>query len=295
MDYIFFTDADLQFDISELQNLLIHVADNPVVIGYRAPRRDPLMRLFNAWGWNRLNRMLFGLKVRDIDCAFKIFKRNIVQRLELRSKGNMIGAETLIRLANMGVKFKEVPVSHLPRTAGSQTGAKPSAIVRALGEMIRLYRGDLGPVTDKMTLTFILVGAINTAIDIVAYILLTRTNQFFFEHLVLAKLLSFMLGLVSSLVLHRLWTFSIRERPNIVEALRFYSIFPAALVLNVAMMGLFIEIGIYDLLSLFLTTAVTFAFNFTLANLWIHHERSADIYRKVRKQSMVHNAFTQSQ
>src|SRR6185437_8966061 len=118
LDYIFFTDADLQFDIIELQNLLVHLDEYPVVIGYRAPRQDPYMRLLNARVWNLLNRVLFGLKVRDIDCAFKIFKRSEVQPLRLRSKGAMISAETLIRLKRRHVPIKEVPVSHLPRVAG---------------------------------------------------------------------------------------------------------------------------------------------------------------------------------
>ena len=145
LDYIFFTDADLQFDIIELQNLLVHADSYPVVIGYRAPRQDPAMRLLNARVWNFLNRTLFGLKVRDIDCAFKIFKRTEVQSLTLRSKGAMISAEILIRLSRRKVAIKEVPVSHLPRVAGSPTGAKPAVIARAFGEMVRLYRGELGP------------------------------------------------------------------------------------------------------------------------------------------------------
>src|SRR4029077_5194980 len=125
MDYVFFTDADLQFDILELQNLLVHVSQYPVVIGYRAPRKDPFMRLLNARGWKLLNRLPFGLKVRDIDCAFKLFKRSELQCLRLRSQGAMISAETLIRPSRKKVAIKEVPVSHLPRVAGSPTGAKP--------------------------------------------------------------------------------------------------------------------------------------------------------------------------
>jgi glycosyltransferase involved in cell wall biosynthesis len=114
MDYVFFTDADLQFDIIELQNLLVHLHDYEVVVGYRAPRRDPWMRLLNARGWNMLNRVFFGLHARDIDCAFKIFKRSLIQHLELKSEGAMINAEILIKLKRDGVLIKEVPVSHLP-------------------------------------------------------------------------------------------------------------------------------------------------------------------------------------
>jgi glycosyltransferase involved in cell wall biosynthesis len=118
MQYVFFTDADLQFDIIELQNLLIHIPHYEVVIGYRAPRQDPALRLLNARGWNLLNRALFGLRVRDIDCAFKIFKRTLVRICILQSQGAMINAEILVKLKREGVRMKEVPVSHMPRTAG---------------------------------------------------------------------------------------------------------------------------------------------------------------------------------
>ncbi|MCK4830865.1 glycosyltransferase family 2 protein, partial [bacterium] len=76
-EYLFFTDSDLQFDLNEINRLLPHVPEYDAVIGYRIKRKDPFMRLLNAWGWNLLNRLLFGLKVRDIDCAFKLFKRKI--------------------------------------------------------------------------------------------------------------------------------------------------------------------------------------------------------------------------
>ena len=144
MDYIFFTDADLQFDIVEIQNLIIHLQKYPVVIGYRSPRQDPLMRLLNAKAWNFLNRMFFQLKARDIDCAFKIFRRDVIQPIELKANGAMMLAEILIRLQRSHVAIKEVPVSHFPRVAGSPTGAKLSVILRAFREMARLFWGDLG-------------------------------------------------------------------------------------------------------------------------------------------------------
>src|SRR6478609_1684206 len=98
--------------------------------------------------------MLFGLKIRDIDCAFKVFRRDLVQNLTLRSRGAMLSAEILIRLSRSGVTIKEVPVSHLPRVAGSPTGAKPSVILRALREMIELYWGELGNVSNKEVFKF---------------------------------------------------------------------------------------------------------------------------------------------
>jgi putative flippase GtrA len=269
MDYIFFTDADLQFDIIELQNLLVHLRDYDVVVGYRAPRRDPFMRLLNARGWNILNRLFFGLHVHDIDCAFKIFKRSLIQNLELRSEGAMINAEILVRLKRDGVAIKEVPVSHLPRRAGSPTGAKPSVIFRAFREMVTLYGGELGTVTHKQALRFAAVGVLNTSLDAVAYLMLTRTTLLFAEHLVTAKFLSFMVGTVSSLILNRAWTFGIRGALTWGEVIRFYATVSLSLVVNVVAMQVLLNMGVYDLVALVLTTGLTFLTNFTLSRSWV--------------------------
>jgi glycosyltransferase involved in cell wall biosynthesis len=139
-DYIFFTDADLQFDLRELKLLLAHVPNYDVVLGYRAKRQDPFFRMANAYGWHVLNRTVFGLKVHDIDCAFKLIKRDRVKDIAITSQGAMVSAELLILLQRQGVTFKEVPVSHHPRRSGSATGAKPAVIARAFGELIQFYR-----------------------------------------------------------------------------------------------------------------------------------------------------------
>ncbi len=274
-DYVFFTDADLQFDIKELQNLLVHLDTHPVVIGYRAPRRDSAMRLFNAWGWNKLNRLLFGLRIRDIDCAFKLFRRSELQKIKLKSKGAMISAETLIRLTRRNVAVKEVPVSHLPRTAGSPTGAKPSVILRAFQEMIELYRGELGGATQKEALRFMSVGVINTLLDAAIYIMLTRGMEFFAVHLTVAKFVSFLGGTLSSLLLNRSWTFGIRTPLTTGEVVRFYTTTSAAIVVNVLVMNALVGAGMYDLLALAVTTVFTFAVNFTLSKFWVFRQKDA--------------------
>ena len=142
-DYIFFSDADLQFNLAELSKLVEHIPEYGAVLGYRAERKDPYMRLINAKCWNMLNRALFGLQVKDIDCAFKLFKTTLLKPLPIYSRGAMMSAEMLIHLQRQGVVFKEVPVTHLPRVAGSPTGAKPSVIFRALREMLSAYNRGL--------------------------------------------------------------------------------------------------------------------------------------------------------
>ncbi|MFC1656885.1 glycosyltransferase family 2 protein [Patescibacteria group bacterium] len=143
-DLIFFTDADLQFDLKEITKLLKFIDRYDVVIGYRNPRRDPFMRLVNAWGWKWLNQILFGLKVRDIDCAFKLFTKQAIKSINIKSSGAMISVEFLIKLENKGYRFKEVPVKHSPRKAGSPTGAKPKVIFKAFKELWLFYKRTKG-------------------------------------------------------------------------------------------------------------------------------------------------------
>lgn len=138
-DLIFFTDCDLQFDLEEMEKLLEHIDEHDAVIGFRNPRRDPMMRIINAWGWKVLNRLLFGLKVKDIDCAFKLFRREAIEDIEIKSNGAMVSAEFLIKMKDKGAKIKEVPVSHYPRKKGSQSGAKLNVVLKAFKELIKFY------------------------------------------------------------------------------------------------------------------------------------------------------------
>ena len=143
-DYIFFTDADLQFDLTEIDRMLPYVPDYDAVIGYRINRQDSFVRLLNAWAWNRLNRFLFGLRVKDMNCAFKLFKREIFDNIFVNSRGAMISAEMLVRIFRNGYRVIEVGVSHRPRIAGFSTGSKPSVIIRAFLELARTYRETWG-------------------------------------------------------------------------------------------------------------------------------------------------------
>jgi hypothetical protein len=93
----------------------------------------------NAKGWNLLVRALFGLKVRDIDCAFKVFRRQIFDRIGIDTVGAMVNTEILSRALRSGFTLKEVPVRHFPRQFGEQTGAKPRVILKAFAELFKMY------------------------------------------------------------------------------------------------------------------------------------------------------------
>ena len=139
-ELVFFSDSDLQFDLAEIEHLLAHTRDFDIVAGYRFPRRDPWHRIAIARVWGALVRMLFGLQVRDIDCAFKIFHRRVIEKIPLASVGAFINTELLVRARAAGFRIQEVPVSHRRRQHGSQTGARPRVLVRAALELGSLYR-----------------------------------------------------------------------------------------------------------------------------------------------------------
>ena len=147
LDFVFFTDADNQFDMDELPLLLTWADEADVVAGYRKQRCDPLMRRMNAWAWNRLVRLLFYVPVRDIDCAFKLFRRSALAGVRIESGGAMINTEIMVKLSRAGRTVVEVGVTHHPRTAGDAHGANPRVILRAFREVTRMYPSltDLAP------------------------------------------------------------------------------------------------------------------------------------------------------
>jgi len=146
-DWIFYTDADRQFVLSELVKFVPLMEQADLIAGYRAPRRDPFLRVFYGKGWSMLCTLLFGYTVRDVDCAFKLFRREIIQELGSRiaSRGATFSIEWLVRAKRAGYRFVELPVTHRPRVAGSQTGANMEVILRAFRELIQfrvqLWRG----------------------------------------------------------------------------------------------------------------------------------------------------------
>jgi glycosyltransferase involved in cell wall biosynthesis len=138
-DFVFFTDADNQFDMNDFELLVAWADRADVVAGYRKVRRDTFMRQVNAWGWNRLVRMLFYVPVRDIDCAFKLIRREALEQIDIESRGAMINTEIMVKLARNGCLIIEVGVNHFPRTAGAPQGAKLRVIARALREVKKMY------------------------------------------------------------------------------------------------------------------------------------------------------------
>ena len=139
MPYVLLTDADLQFDLAELEDLVPRLEEADVVVGYRLRREDPPARRAAAAGWNWLVRLLYGLPFRDVDCAFKLFPRELLQELPLGSSGAVFSTELLVRALEAGAVVTEVPVHHYPRISGKPTGGNPRVVVRAFRELAHLH------------------------------------------------------------------------------------------------------------------------------------------------------------
>lgn len=137
-DLIAFYPGDAQFDFGEITRLLDALSEEEaaIVCGYRANRQDNVIRRLNGWGWNTVVRMLFGYLCRDIDCGFKLFRRELLDRVNIVSDGAMIDTELLAGAKARGFRIAEAPLTHLPREAGEATGADIGVILRAFRDLL---------------------------------------------------------------------------------------------------------------------------------------------------------------
>ncbi len=136
-EWVGFAPSDNQFDFNQIRDLIAKSGQADIVTGYRENDADPFMRRVNRWGWNGLVRLLFGYMTRDIDCGFKLFRREILQHVTLNSDGAMVDTELLAGAQARGYKIVEVPLVHMPRTAGSPTGSNVRVILRAFQDLVR--------------------------------------------------------------------------------------------------------------------------------------------------------------
>ena len=137
-DLIFYTDSDNQFDVRELKNFIAPIEDYDIVCGFRIYRFDPLTRLFLSWGFNLLVRIIFRIRVRDIDCAFKLFRREVFDKVTIESQRFFVDAEILAKARYHKLSMTELGVRHYPRTSGQST-VRPSHIFYTLKELAKIW------------------------------------------------------------------------------------------------------------------------------------------------------------
>ncbi len=136
-ELIAFFPADKQFDFREVEVLLRRIKDADIVCGYRANRRDNVIRKLNAFGWKMVVRLLLGNLCRDIDCGFKVFRRRILSQVKMVSDGAMVDTELLAGARARGFNIVEEPLTHLPRTSGEATGANFKVIAKAFRDLVQ--------------------------------------------------------------------------------------------------------------------------------------------------------------
>ncbi len=165
-DLVFYTDGDAQFDPREITRLVDALDDDggvDYVTGYRLRRADPFLRVTLGRPYHWAIRQAFGLKMRDVDCDFRLFRRNILQQVETTESNGSFCFELLKKLKDRGFRFREVPVSHHPRVYGRSQYYTPRRVVRAYIQLFELWvelvirKSHLGspdrPTTDRVVET----------------------------------------------------------------------------------------------------------------------------------------------
>jgi len=138
-DAVFYTDADAQFDLRELTRLHPYLEEYDLVAGYRVGRKDPAIRFVTSFVYNNLQSLVLGTHVRDVNCAFKLFRKSFFDVVKLDSDGFVIDAEIYIRAKKAGLRWTQLGVTHRPRTMGSTT-VKVSTVVETLKQLRALRK-----------------------------------------------------------------------------------------------------------------------------------------------------------
>ncbi len=138
-DWVMIMDSDRQFDIGDLVYLAPLTSEYELVAGYRIHRNDPFHRTLFGKVFRLAMRVLFGVQLYDIDCAFKLIRGDRLRSLNLESTGAMVSTELMARWARTGASWTQVGVHHYPRTAGEQSGGSLKVILKAMRDVPILW------------------------------------------------------------------------------------------------------------------------------------------------------------
>lgn len=139
-DLIFYTDGDFQYDVSELEKLFFKMTGKvDIVQGYKVKRHDPWFRILIGELYNFGVKFLFGIRIRDVDCDFRLIRKSVFEKVKLEHKSGVITVEIVKKIQDAGFKFSEVPVSHFFRSYGKSQFFNYRRIYRVLIELIELW------------------------------------------------------------------------------------------------------------------------------------------------------------
>lgn len=139
-EYIFYTDGDNQFDLSELRKFVALLEFSDMVIGFRNRRRYSYYQKLTSFTYNLVLQTLFDLPYRDVDCAYKLVPKSLIDNIELNSMDGFVDAELLIKAQQLGYTLSELGVTHYVRQSGRSHGATPKVVLGTIWEMARFYQ-----------------------------------------------------------------------------------------------------------------------------------------------------------
>lgn len=138
-DLVFYTDADNQFDPGDLKHFLPLVVEYDLVVGFRVYRYDTMLRSILSWVYNRIVSVLFRVRVRDVDCAFKLFRREVLEKITIECDDFFVDTELVAKARRWNFRLLEKGVRHYPRMAG-ETTVQPSHVMRTLREIATMWK-----------------------------------------------------------------------------------------------------------------------------------------------------------
>ena len=140
-EWIFYTDGDAQYDVRELTRLVAEVRpDLDAVNGYKISRADPLYRKIIGALYNQFVKVAFRVRIRDVDCDFRLMRRSLLDRFELKSTSGTICVEMIKKLQDAGCRFTEVPVHHFHRSVGRSQFFRPRWLIKTFFDLLVLWR-----------------------------------------------------------------------------------------------------------------------------------------------------------
>ena len=140
LDYVFYTDGDNQFDLNELRKFVAMIPFSDIIVGYRKKKQYSTYRKITSLIYNYVLRWLFEIDYVDIDCAFKLFRRDLFDKITITARDAFVDAEIMIKAYLLGYTSTEIGVRHLPRVDGISTAARPSIIVKTILDIYRFRK-----------------------------------------------------------------------------------------------------------------------------------------------------------